>query len=164
MTRRSGPLHSYASFSGRLNRSRFWPLLAFSLTVLAPLSIIAPPLGGMVAVLLALPLAGASTRRMHDVGLSGRWLLPLVVIPTTMLAVLVLGNSMLVLILVAAVNPTVSDGDLSRVFIATETMLAWALGISIFASCVALAWQGAPGPNRFGSDPQDADPTDATPA
>lgn len=162
MTRRSGPLRSYASFSGRFSRRRFWPLLAFSITVLAPLSIIVPPLGALVAMLLALPLAGVATRRMHEVGLSGRWLLPLVGIPTAMLAVLVLGNSML--ILVAAVNPTISDGDLSRAFIATETTLAWALGISILASCATLAWHGAPGPNRFGSDPQDADTTDATPA
>lgn len=159
----SSAWRSYASFSGRMRRGSFWPLFAFALVVLAALAIIAPPLAVLVAMPLALPLAGAATRRMHDVGLSGRWLLPLVGIPLAMLAVLVLGNSMLVLILVAVVNPTVSDGDLSRAFIAAETMLAWALGICILASCVALAWQGAIGPNRFGKDTRDADPTGSTP-
>jgi uncharacterized membrane protein YhaH (DUF805 family) len=150
-------LRSYASFSGRTTRGSFWPLFMLALIVLIPLLIAVPPIGVLLAAFIILPLAGAATRRMHDVGLSGRWLLPLIVIPTLMLIILVLANSMLTLILVAAIDAAVSDGDISRAAVSAETVLAWTFGISFVASLAALAWRGA-GPNRFGNVAGGIDP------
>jgi uncharacterized membrane protein YhaH (DUF805 family) len=131
-------------------------LLLAVLVLLVPLSISVPPLAVLIAFLVILPLAAAATRRFHDVGLSGRWLLPLIVVPVLMLMILVLGNSMLTLILVAAIDRSISDGDISRACIAAEAALAWALGLSAVLSCVAFLWAGVRGPNRYGGDPRQA--------
>lgn len=154
----SRALRSYASFSGRTTRDSFWPLSMLALIVLVPLLIAVPPIGVLLAAFIILPLAGAATRRMHDVGLSGRWLLPLIVIPTLMLIILVLANSMLTLILVAAIDATVSDGDISRAAVSVETVLAWTFGISFVASLATLAWPGTARPNRFGNVANGIDP------
>ena len=150
----TGTYFRYFSFSGRVSRGAFLPVLAATLLMLVPLSISIPPLAAIIALLLILPLGAAATRRLHDVGLSGRWLLPLVVLPLLMLVMLVLGNSMLTLILVAVLDGTVSDGDLSRFFITAETVLAWVWAVSALLSCVAFCWTGVAGSNRYGDDPR----------
>lgn len=150
MARPSSLLRSYASFSGRTTRGSFWPSFVLALIVLVPLLIAVPPIGVLLAAVIILPLAGAATRRMHDVGLSGAWLLPLIVIPMLMLIILVLANSMLTLILVAAIDATVSDGEMSRSFVSGETVLAWGFVVSLMASLFVLALPGTRGPNIFG--------------
>jgi len=83
------------SFSGRLERSRFWALvfIAFAEFIVAVylLDVFGGPGGSIIAVGLALilalafvvTLASASVRRLHDIGASAWYivLMPLVLVP-----------------------------------------------------------------------------------
>jgi len=151
-----GFVRRYLSFAGRATRTTFLPLLFAVLVTLVPLAIAVPPLAALITLVIICPLAAAATRRFHDVGLSGRWLLPLIFVPVLMLTILVLGNSMLTLILVAAIDGSVSDGDISRACIAAETALAWVLGVNAGLSCIAFLWTGVRGPNKYGDNPRRA--------
>ena len=108
---------------------------------------------GLVVLALFLPTLSVTVRRLHDVGLSGLWLLT----PLGGLALLILG----------AVVIGVSGPAVSPMFM-EPTMGTWmglgfgtiVVGLSYpiaygaqVALVVHLARRGAPGPNRFGPPP-----------
>lgn len=76
-------LRKYASFSGRAGRSEFWSftllvgvlvlaLLAASAGTAAPAAVLALVLIALL-LCLGLPATAVTTRRLHDIGMSGRW-------------------------------------------------------------------------------------------
>ena len=77
---RSCAYEKYSQFSGRTGRAEFWwfilALFLINCTLIV-IGIILPfiqtsILGGFTLVILS-PFAAALTRRLHDVGLSGKW-------------------------------------------------------------------------------------------
>lgn len=82
---------NYANFNGRAQRSQFWWFFLFVLIVqivgngifaaiLGTDSVVYSLLVFVLAIVLAIPLYAAGSRRMHDTGKSG-WLQLLVLIP-----------------------------------------------------------------------------------
>jgi uncharacterized membrane protein YhaH (DUF805 family) len=82
-------LGKYAVFGGRARRSEYWYFVLFSCLIAFALAAagfaIAAGTGGpptlaryfvdLFSVLILLPSLGVSVRRLHDVGMSGWWLL-----------------------------------------------------------------------------------------
>lgn len=101
-------LKKSTDFAGRARRLEFWSFVVFWLiaAVLASLAYKLPPAPAMtlawwlealvaapvllVPILLLLPLAAVAVRRLHDIGLSGWWLLS-ASLPVPVLDVLVVG-------------------------------------------------------------------------
>lgn len=144
----------WLGFTGRLHRRVFWPLAAPTIVLLLATSLAVPPLGAALAVIVLWPLASAAACRLHDVGRSGLWLLPIAALPMVMLGVLLMGNSMLTLILVASVNRTVSPAEIEHACVLTEEVLGWTLAGSLLATVAVLAWRGTRGANSYGPNPR----------
>ena len=156
----ASPGLKYFGLAGRLRRWPFWLFLVTSLGLIIPISLAAPPIGALLGLVLLPPLVSATTRRLHDVGLTGWWLIPLVAIPAAMLIVLAVGNSMFTLIFLAVLKVNVGESDLTVFFVGAETVLAYALGAWMLLSMVAFAWNGMPEPNSYGKNPRDDEPAD----
>lgn len=63
----------FSDFEGRAGRADYWWFALVVLLVVAAATAIRTELGTAVTVLLALPLAAAGARRLHDTGRSGWW-------------------------------------------------------------------------------------------
>ena len=69
-------LHKYSDFSGRAGRSEYWYFYLFVLVADLVLSYShVPVVESYGSLIFLLPTWAAATRRMHDVGKSGWWLL-----------------------------------------------------------------------------------------
>ena len=74
-------LKKYAIFKGRARRSEFWWFMLFIFVIqiaLSFLSLVAPAVGYVsiiISLLLLLPQWGVLTRRLHDSGHSGWWII-----------------------------------------------------------------------------------------
>ena len=68
-------LTKYAEFSGKATRPEFWWFALFVLLVTAGLTYASEILGSMFLIAMLLPLSAVGTRRFHDIGKSGWWLL-----------------------------------------------------------------------------------------
>ena len=75
-------LNNYAVFSGRTKRQDFWLWYLFTVLLTIPTSILDRLLfaghsyvSNLAALFIILPSITAGTRRMHDVGKRGWWLL-----------------------------------------------------------------------------------------
>jgi len=131
------------SFTGRINRARYW-LAVLAVGVVGTLIVVlgialeigrAYPATIAIGVAVVLALAwidlAVSVKRLHDRDKSAWWLLLFYVVPAAILPVLgLLGNRSANLIL----------GSVRA-------------GIGIWAFVEIACLRGTPGPNRYGSDP-----------
>ncbi len=143
----------YAKFSGRARRREFWPFAIIALVILLVTSVIMPPLGAVLGCLMAMPLAGCAVRRLHDIGRSGAWLIPMIAIPACMLIVFTVGLSILGVIFVAALGFEMSPSQYEDGIRAIITALAWAFAGCLVATGAMLSWRGNQGSNEFGEAP-----------
>lgn len=65
----------YATFSGRATRSEFWWFMLFCVLLNCAAGQINGSVYGIVSLALLLPSLAVGTRRLHDLGKSGWWLL-----------------------------------------------------------------------------------------
>lgn len=63
----------YFDFEGRTDRKAFWMFALVYLIIYIVLTAIAPPLAVLYALVLLFPTLGITTRRLHDVSMSGWW-------------------------------------------------------------------------------------------
>jgi transcriptional regulator with XRE-family HTH domain len=68
-----GCLVRYAEFDGRAGRAEYWWFVLFVALVTSIGTLISDVVGGIVLLLLLIPLAAAGARRLHDIGRSGWW-------------------------------------------------------------------------------------------
>jgi transcriptional regulator with XRE-family HTH domain len=68
-----GCLARYAEFDGRAGRPEYWWFALFVALVTSVGTLISDVVGGIVLLLLLIPLAAAGARRLHDTGRSGWW-------------------------------------------------------------------------------------------
>lgn len=68
-----GCLVRYAEFDGRAGRAEYWWFVLFVALVTSVGTLISDVVGGIVLLLLLIPLAAAGARRLHDTGRSGWW-------------------------------------------------------------------------------------------
>jgi len=68
-------LTKYAEFNGRGARSEFWWFAVFVMLVAGALAYMSKAWSGVFLVAMLLPLMAVGTRRLHDMGKSGCWLL-----------------------------------------------------------------------------------------
>ena len=68
-------LTKYAEFEGRASRSELWWFALFVSLAVAALAYVSEPWSGAFSVAMLLPLLAVGTRRLHDIGKSGWWLL-----------------------------------------------------------------------------------------
>jgi len=66
-------LVGYAVFDGRASRAEYWWFVLFATLATSVAALVSEALGGIVLLLLLIPLAAAGARRLHDVGYSGWW-------------------------------------------------------------------------------------------
>ena len=66
-------LVGYAEFDGRAGRPEYWWFVLFVALVTSVGTLISEAVGGIVLLLLLIPLAAAGARRLHDIGRSGWW-------------------------------------------------------------------------------------------
>ncbi|WP_332756261.1 DUF805 domain-containing protein [Sphingomonas sp. LB2R24] len=150
------PLRQFARVNGRLRRRAFWPFAATAVALVLVTSIILPPLGGLLGLVLAVPIATPAVRRFHDVGLSGFWLLPLLVLPIVLIGIVLFSISIFSLVLAAVIDSSLSQGQVGDVFHNIEIVLASAFGGWLMLCLIALLWRGSKGTNRFGDNPRPA--------
>ena len=144
------PFRYFARVNGRLSRRRFWPFAATAVVLVLVTSIILPPLGGLLGLVLAVPIATPAVRRLHDVGLSGFWLLPLLVLPIVLIGVMLFSISIFSLVLAAVIDSSLSQGQVEDVFRTTEIVLAGSFAGWLTLCMIALLWPGSKGANKFG--------------
>ncbi len=66
----------YVDFAGRVGRQEYWMFILFSILIQIALDIVRLDMISMLVSLgLFLPSLGLATRRLHDIGKSGWWLL-----------------------------------------------------------------------------------------
>lgn len=144
------PFRQFARVNGRLSRRAFWPFATTAIVLVLVTSVILPPLGGLLGLVLAVPIATPAVRRFHDVGLSGFWLLPLLVLPIVLIGVVLFSISIFSLVLAAVIDSSLSQGQVGDVFHGIEIVLAWSFAGWFTLCMIALLWPGAKGPNKFG--------------
>lgn len=70
---------AFAQISGRASRSEYWWFMLFTLVVFSLIGLLGPaaqgPLLAVPTIAVMVPVVTLGIRRMHDVGMSGWWLL-----------------------------------------------------------------------------------------
>ncbi|MDO5659133.1 MAG: DUF805 domain-containing protein [Paracoccus sp. (in: a-proteobacteria)] len=149
----------FAQFSGRASRAEYWWWILFGFLVTSALGLIegmlglatgderTGPISGPVELLILIPTISLSIRRLHDIGRSGWWVLPLY---------LGVGLSLLLnLALMAAPNavPDYPTGNLGGILILFALIL---IAYAVY-SVMILIWHilpSQPYPNRYGPVPR----------
>ena len=101
-------MNNYANFDGRLGRAEFWWFYLMDTLIAVAIAVVTAMIFqsakavyiavGAYSVILLLPMLSAEVRRLHDIGLSGWWLL-VALIPY-------LGGLMILIFLVMPPKPT----------------------------------------------------------
>ena len=141
-----------AAANGRARRAEFWWFVLFFLLVRAAAAILdaavlhgargAGPFSALSGLGLLLPWLAVMTRRMHDTGRSGLWVLGFYVASI----IVAVGFVAALVILFSASEP--SGAASLAIYLCG---LAW-LGVGI-TWVVMLCLTGTSGPNRYGPDP-----------
>lgn len=72
-------LSKYADFNGQATRAEFWWFMLFVILVTTALLYVSEILSSVFLIAILLPLLAVGTRRLHDIGKSGWWLLYMLV-------------------------------------------------------------------------------------
>jgi uncharacterized membrane protein YhaH (DUF805 family) len=150
MTRALTPFRKYAKFSGRSRRREFWPFAITAVFIVLVTSVVMPPLGALIGCLVFIPLSSCAVRRLHDIGRSGSWLIPLIAIPACMIIVFAIGLSILGVVLVAALGIETSPSQYEDGIRLIETALAWTFAVYLVLMLVMASWTGSQASNQFG--------------
>ncbi len=153
-------LRNYVGFSGRATRAEYWWwVLAITVcqVTFGLLMNLLPEIlllvSGLFGLAVLLPSLAVTTRRLHDIGKSGRWMLPWIFMAAA--SGTIAGLGLLLLGLSAAFSAFGSDTGTGE-DIGTGLMIVgfvpWA--VTCIWVIVWLARQGDAGPNRFGEDPR----------
>lgn len=86
-------LTNYVNFNGRANREEFWMFFVFALLIPSILGFIWNWLASIASLLLIIPTAGITVRRLHDINKSG-WLALLFLIPVVNIILLIVWMAM----------------------------------------------------------------------
>jgi uncharacterized membrane protein YhaH (DUF805 family) len=151
-------LRSYATFSGRARRSEYWWFYLFTVLVSIVASVIDDLLGaafgnqvGIIGVIsglaLLLPTLAVTSRRLHDTGRTGWWmLLPLIPLVAT------------IVVAIAALFSVLFGTDADDTpTLALIALLVACLLLTLTAGIVLtvfLCLNSSPGPNRYGPSPK----------
>ena len=131
---------NYSNFSGRARRSEYWWFLLFSWL----LGFI--PLVGIVGSIVGLAvLVSIATRRLHDIGKSGWWLL----IPGIPVIAAIISGIVLVALIFS------DPPGIIIILLLVPAVAAIATSIILFIWFVR---KGDTGPNKYGPDPRHAIP------
>jgi uncharacterized membrane protein YhaH (DUF805 family) len=134
---RQGLLHIWFSFTGRLNRARFWPVCLTNLLMLMISIVVAIAVSGgwivLTVVFVATTISGIAiaVKRLHDRDKSGWWVLLFYVVPSV------------------ASGIAQASGDIGMFIVAALLNFS----ISIWALVEIGCLRGTAGPNRYGPDP-----------
>jgi uncharacterized membrane protein YhaH (DUF805 family) len=146
---------NYFRFSGRSTRAEFWWFFLVS----APVVVILPTLSPFFLIAnlaLVIPFTSLATRRLHDIGKSGWWLL-LLYAPYLFLFAL---NRLIDaggLTLLSGPNPdNASTLMLLKIQLGLLRIGAAATSVGFLLGIISLSWKGNTGPNRHGPDPRQA--------
>ena len=154
-------LRQYFVFGGRAARSEYWwwVLAVFIGQVIVNIvgnAVDSPILGGIFWLGVLVPSLAVTTRRLHDTGRRGSWLVLWIGIYVILGIILIISAGALIMGLMLGI------GD---VWSFEEVMVGGAIGVVVSAlgmlpiaiwSIVWLAGKGDDGPNQFGPDPQAA--------
>lgn len=161
---------NYIRFGGRATRPEFWwwiLFIAIASTVLGIIDRIIERavgiedltlLGSIFGLATLLPTLAIISRRLHDIGKSGWWLLVwhlVFIVPGVVAAVTLV---ILVLALAKSGSWAVIVADLLLALLAFIVAAVVALGLAIWI-IIWMARQGQPGPNHYGPDPRAPDDT-----
>lgn len=80
---------NFSDFKGRARRKEFWYFYLMTSVIMLGTSII-PQIGFLLILLLTLPMLAVTSRRLHDVGRSGLWIVTLVA-PWIILLIITIG-------------------------------------------------------------------------
>ena len=127
-------LRKFATFSGRAPRAEYWWFTLAMTLVGVPLEFVDVRLSLAFDVITLVPTFAVGWRRLHDVGKSGLWYVPVIV-----------GVS---LILVSEVNG-------NQIMLGLGAVTAFFFGIYLFILTVT---RGDVGSNQYGEDPYDPRP------
>ena len=111
--------------------------------ILLATGIVMLPLGALVGCLVLLPLSSCAVRRLHDIGRSGAWLIPLIAIPGCMVVMLSIALSTLGVLLVATLGSETSPAQYEDGIRAIETALAWTFAVYLTLMMVIIYWAGS---------------------
>ena len=140
---RAGYLN-YAQYSGRTPRPEYWAFVAFLFVAQLLSFLIAPMLAAVFALVSVLPGLAAASRRFHDVGRSGWWLvLPAVVVPGWLL--------IWISSAAAAMAVRVDRLDNDIYFLAASAVMLVVVALML----VWLIAPSQPGPNKYGPNPNE---------
>jgi uncharacterized membrane protein YhaH (DUF805 family) len=153
-------LTSYATFSGRARRSEYWWFYLFTLLVGVATSLIDALLnaafnneigiaGVITSLALLLPTLAVTSRRLHDTGRTGWWML-LPAIP--LVATIVVAIAALFSVLFSADAGGTPAPALIALLVAC-VLLTLTAGIVL---TVFLCLNSSPGPNKYGPSPKPA--------
>lgn len=152
-------LRRYAVFRGRAERSEFWWWVLAVTIGQVILGIVGgaigfPLLGIVFSLAVLLPSLAVTTRRLHDTGRKGSWLVIWIVIYIILGGIMLIGFSLMLVGGLAGLAGEESFEDLLLggavgVYAPVLPMLAVAIW-----STVWLARKGEDGDNRFGPDPR----------
>lgn len=68
-------LKNYATFTGRARRSEFWYFVLFTVIISVVLNLISSTISTIYNLAVLIPSIAVSIRRMHDIGMSGWFIL-----------------------------------------------------------------------------------------
>ena len=140
----------FASFSGRVNRAKFWLAILIYVVIYMVLFVLAMVLGQgsimqilgfIVGILIFISSIAVGIKRLHDRNKSGWWLLLFYVVPG------ILSGIGMFMAIYGAVGGSGSTGILGIV------LNVAALAISIWAFVELGCLRGTTGANQYGPDP-----------
>jgi uncharacterized membrane protein YhaH (DUF805 family) len=160
--------HLLFSFSGRINRAKWWLTILVMVVMQIALEILQLVVPGLIAAILAflffvvvlwISLA-AGTKRLHDLGRTGAWLILFFLVPILLGIVLVVD---FVLAIGAEALASMNEEEMLNRFTdpalwQSVGLVALVVGVLIFVIEIwQLIWfgclRGTAGSNRYGPDP-----------
>ena len=141
---------NYANFSGRARRSEYWWFLLF--TQLMWFITWVPIIGWAAGLAIIIPGVSATSRRLHDIGKSGRWLL-MPGVPV-MISVLSLITYLGFMGRYFQEEPPAWVDSLALVSVIVAVVAGLAAVVAAIVLIIWLATKGDEGPNKYGPDPR----------
>jgi uncharacterized membrane protein YhaH (DUF805 family) len=138
----------YADFSGRARRKEYWMFVLFYLIFAIPVYVVAYMITTSIPLMilfyayllsLAVPLLAVQTRRLHDVGKSGKLLLLVYLAPAAVA-------------LIALVSGWVGGLFVGAAVYAIAGLLSSVMSLYLFALLVS---NSKPGSNQYGPNPKE---------
>ena len=167
-------LRQYAKFTGRATRMEYWSFALFANVIIFPLNMVMQVFAALseavgeddmfwsgltivslgvyilVALALTIPSYAVMTRRLHDVGWSGKWVLALVIATATLMLSVAVGAALFVVDNMESSldEPIFSTGVVAAIVVAIVSYLV-IIGTGLL-SFVLSFFDSKRGPNKYG--------------